>query len=173
MSVVACLPDDLEPAAGERLAAAADAALGAGREIMAVYGSDFAVTRKEDRSPLTAADTRAHAVIRDRLAGLGLPLLSEEGRARPYAERRRWDPLWVVDPLDGTKEFVSRNGEFSVNIALVQKGRPVLGVIYAPVADRLYLAAAGGGAWRIEDASRAAGRRNPGPTGKAPVRQPP
>lgn len=139
-----------------RLDAAVAAALDAGGEIRDVYGSDFAVVEKADRSPLTAADTRAHRAIGERLAVLGLPILSEEGRSRPYAQRRRWDELWIVDPLDGTKEFVSRNGEFTVNIALVADGRPVLGVVYAPVADCLYAAAAGFGAWRVEKASRAA-----------------
>ena len=130
------------------------AALAAGREILDVYAADFAVAEKDDRSPLTAADTRAHGVIRRILADSGLPLLSEEGRHTAYDQRRDWQRLWIVDPLDGTKEFVSRNGEFTVNIALVHRQRPVLGVIYVPVADRLYLAAAGTGAWCIETAAR-------------------
>jgi 3'(2'), 5'-bisphosphate nucleotidase len=139
------------------------AALAAGREILAVYASDFAVAVKADDSPLTAADTRAHGVIRDALAPIGLPLLSEEGRETAYAERRRWDRLWIVDPLDGTKEFVSRNGEFTVNIALVADQRPVMGVIYEPVADRLYLGLGAEGAWRIEAAGRVlAGGREAG-----------
>ncbi len=138
----------------KHLPAAISAALAAGREILTIYESDFAVSAKADRSPLTAADTRSHEVIRDALAETGLPLLSEEGRHTPYAQRRNWERLWIVDPLDGTKEFVSRNGEFTVNIALVCRQHPVLGVIYVPVADRLYLAAAGGGAWCVPDASR-------------------
>jgi 3'(2'), 5'-bisphosphate nucleotidase len=131
------------------------AALAAGREILAVYASDFTVATKADNSPLTAADTRAHRVIRDALAPTGLPLLSEEGREIAYAERRGWELLWIVDPLDGTKEFVSRNGEFTVNIALVAGQRPVMGVIYEPVADRLYVGIGAEGAWRIEAASHA------------------
>lgn len=140
--------------ARQHLPVAVAAALAAGREILAVYASDFAVTAKADDSPLTAADTRAHRVIRDALAPTGLPLLSEEGRQIPYAERRHWERLWIVDPLDGTKEFVSRNGEFTVNIALVEDQRPSTGVIFEPVADRLYVGIRGEGAWRIEAATR-------------------
>jgi len=136
------------------LPAAVAAALAAGREILAVYASDFAVAAKADDSPLTAADTRAHRVIRDALAPTGLPLLSEEGREIAYAERSGWARLWIVDPLDGTKEFVSRNGEFTVNIALVAGQEPVMGVIYEPVADRLYVGLRAEGAWRIEAASQ-------------------
>ncbi len=144
---------ETDPGIPAYAAMALEAALAAGREILAVYASDFAVRAKADRSPLTAADTRAHQTIVRVLASSGLPLLSEEGRHQPYDQRRRWHRLWIVDPLDGTKEFVSRNGEFTVNIALVENHRPILGIVYAPVADRLYLALHGQGAWRIRAAS--------------------
>ncbi len=117
---------------------ALEASLEAGREIMEVYRSDFSVETKDDSSPLTEADRRSHAVIKKRLSSTGIPLLSEEGRQIPYDIRREWERLWIVDPLDGTKEFVSRNGEFTVNIALVMCGRPVFGVVFVPVHGVIY-----------------------------------
>jgi 3'(2'), 5'-bisphosphate nucleotidase len=130
-----------------------DAVLDAGREILAVYDTEFTVTHKADDSPLTLADERSHAVLSASLKTTAIPILSEEGRQIPFEERCRWDRLWVVDPLDGTKEFVSRNGEFTVNVALVDQGRPILGVVFAPVPDLLFFAAAGVGAFRITDAA--------------------
>lgn len=107
--------------------------------IMGVYSrADFNVDMKSDDSPLTDADRKAHRIIVDALKTTPVPILSEEGRDIPYQERKGWDRLWIVDPLDGTKEFIKRNGEFTVNIALVQGGNPVFGVIYAPVLKRLY-----------------------------------
>lgn len=132
-----------------RLSLAIRAALLAGREILDVYGSEFAVEHKDDRSPLTLADQRAHAVIAKRLAASDLPVLSEEGREIDYEERRAWPEFWMVDPLDGTKEFVKRNGEFTVNIALIRGQSPVAGVIWVPVKHTLYFAAQGLGAYRI------------------------
>jgi 3'(2'), 5'-bisphosphate nucleotidase len=131
----------------------------AGRLILEVYGSEFAVAEKKDRTPITEADRRSHKLITDALAELALPpvlpqplpVLSEEGRDIPYEERRGWEKFWMVDPLDGTKEFVSRNGEFTVNIALIQAGRPVCGVVYAPVPDVLYFGAQGEGAFRLDN----------------------
>ena len=123
------------------LATARRAALEAGRAIMEIYddpAADWQVERKADNSPLTLADRRAHAVIAAALAATPYPLLSEEGAHAPYEERRGWDTLWVVDPLDGTKEFIKRNGEFTVNIALVRQGVPVLGVVFAPAKGLLY-----------------------------------
>lgn len=117
------------------------AAIEAGEAIMRVYDnpeSDWQVERKADNSPLTLADRQAHAVISDRLAATPFPLLSEEGAHASYEERAAWAGLWVVDPLDGTKEFIKRNGEFTVNIALVQGGVPVAGVIFVPVSRTLY-----------------------------------
>lgn len=128
------------------------AALQAGDAILEVYDSEFAVEHKEDRSPLTLADKRSHEIIATNLGPTNIPILSEEGREIPYDERRKWERSWVVDPLDGTKEFVKRNGEFTVNIALVENGRPILGTIYVPVTGLLYFALKGTGSYRIADA---------------------
>ncbi len=108
--------------------------------ILAVYNTDFAVEHKEDRSPLTAADMASHHSIVQGLAELtpDLPLLSEESATIPFEERRRWPRFWLVDPLDGTREFIKRNGEFTVNIALVEGHRPVLGVVHVPVSRVTY-----------------------------------
>jgi 3'(2'), 5'-bisphosphate nucleotidase len=130
----------------------------AGRAILEVYRSDFAVTQKDDHSPLTQADLAAHHCILDGLGRLdpAYPCLSEEAADIPYATRRAWARYWLIDPLDGTKEFVKRNGEFTVNIALIDQGAPILGVVHAPVLGVTYLAAQGVGAFRIRD-----GRREP------------
>jgi 3'(2'), 5'-bisphosphate nucleotidase len=137
----------------------------AGRAILEVYESDFAVTHKEDESPLTQADLAAHRLIVEALARLApeLPCLSEEGADIPYATRRAWTRYWLVDPLDGTREFVKRNGEFTVNIALVEGHRPVLGVIHAPVLGLTYGAARGIGAFRLDATRRVAIRTRPLP----------
>ena len=127
------------------------AAMLAGREIMDVYHTDFAVERKTDDSPLTLADKRAHDLIVKHLTPLGFPILSEEGKHIPYSERQTWDTLWIVDPLDGTKEFVKRNDEFTVNIALVRNQVPELGVIFVPVKNRLYFGCLDTGAYLLED----------------------
>ena len=111
---------------------------------------DFAIERKADNSPLTIADKRSHAHIMDELDATSIPVLSEEGRLTDYNIRKGWKTLWVVDPLDGTKEFIKRNGEFTVNIALVENGIPVLGVIYVPVSRTLYFSEDSIGAYRIE-----------------------
>ena len=125
-------------------------ALQAGRAIMEVYAApDSFVTTKADASPLTAADLASDRVISAGLAqlDLGWPILSEESAQIDYAERRDWARFWLIDPLDGTKEFIRRNGEFTVNIALIENGEPVLGVVYAPVLDVCYFAARGQGAF--------------------------
>ncbi|MCG5500138.1 3'(2'),5'-bisphosphate nucleotidase CysQ [Ectothiorhodospira lacustris] len=132
----------------------------AGDRIMEIYGEGFQVEHKSDRSPLTAADMAAHRHI---VAGLrdlspSLPILSEESDQIPFSERSRWQTYWLVDPLDGTREFIKRNGEFTVNIALIHDHEPVLGVVAAPALDRLYSAARGLGAHRHEPAA-AAGER--------------
>ena len=132
------------------LTAAIQAAVEAGKAVLDVYHSDFHVDYKEDQSPLTLADKQAHDIISTRLAGFDIPLLSEEGKAIPYATRREWKTLWIVDPLDGTKEFVKRNGEFTVNIALVTDGRPTLGVVFAPVREVLYFALQDLGAYKMD-----------------------
>ena len=127
----------------------------AGAAILKVYASDFDVTAKPDQSPLTEADMAAHRVIAAGLAQLApqLPLLSEEGAAIDWEQRRHWRRWWLVDPLDGTREFVKRNGEFTVNIALIEDGVPLLGIIYAPVFDYMVHAQRGAGAWLRESAS--------------------
>lgn len=121
------------------LTIAIKAALLAGKEILHVYNSeDFDVKIKSDNSPLTIADKRAHKIIEDNLLKTNIPVLSEEGKNIPFIERAEWEKYWLVDPLDGTKEFIKRNGEFTVNIALIQNGTPILGVIYVPVTKDLY-----------------------------------
>ena len=132
------------------------AAKKAGEAILEVYGSEFSIERKADSSPLTVADKRSHEIITERLKGLQnarFPLLSEEGRDIPYGERREWKYYWLIDPLDGTKEFIRRNGEFTVNIALMYKDRPVAGVILVPAGDILYFAAEGRGSFKVSDTS--------------------
>jgi len=127
------------------------AALAAGRAILDVYHSEFAVEYKADNSPLTQADRKSHELILDALSRFKIPVLSEEGREIPYPERKTWERLWIVDPLDGTKEFIKHNGEFTVNIALVEYVKPVLGVIYAPDKNVLYFAARGTGAYKMKN----------------------
>ncbi len=105
---------------------------------MRLYSGNIQVELKDDRSPVTAADKAAHAVIHQALVETGFPILSEEGKEIPYATRKSWSRYWLVDPLDGTKEYIARTGEFTVNIALMENDRPVAGVIYAPVIDVLY-----------------------------------
>jgi len=130
------------------------ASIAAGKAILKVYNSDdFEVELKSDNSPLTLADRKAHNVIVGFLEKTGIPILSEEGKGIPFEERKHWKKFWLVDPLDGTKEFVKRNGEFTVNIALVEEGEPVAGVIYVPVTDELFVGEKEEGAYRVEDAS--------------------
>ncbi len=129
------------------------ASIHAGKEILKVYETNFTVEYKSDASPLTLADKNANEVIMSFLRETGIPVLSEEGRDIPYEERKRWNKLWIVDPLDGTKEFVKRNDEFTVNIALIEKGEPVMGVVYAPVLDELYIGKNGFGSFKVEKAS--------------------
>jgi 3'(2'), 5'-bisphosphate nucleotidase len=131
--------------------AVVDIARRAGDEILAVYSQGaVASVEKADRSPLTEADLRAHRLIDAALRALtpDVPVLSEESRAVPFEERSRWPRYWLVDPLDGTKEFLSRNGEFTVNVALIEAHAPVLGVVHVPVRDTTYWGVPGAGAWR-------------------------
>lgn len=130
----------------------------AGDIIMAIYSQPFTVEYKGDESPLTAADKGAHEVIVQALAGLtpDIPVLSEESGPEVMGLRHGWFRYWLVDPLDGTKEFVSRNGEFTVNIALIEDGKPLWGLVYAPVLDRLWYGGKGMGAWRVADGKREA-----------------
>jgi 3'(2'), 5'-bisphosphate nucleotidase len=126
------------------------AAVLAGKEILDVYDTNFNVEYKEDKSPLTLADKKASAKIVHELQRFQIPVLSEEGEEISYNLRKTWKTLWIVDPLDGTKEFVKRNGEFTVNIALIENHIPTLGVIYSPVFKDLYFAAKGIGAYKID-----------------------
>ena len=123
----------------------------AGDAILEIYGQDFEVITKDDSSPLTQADLASHRVIRDELARLtpDRPLLSEESADIPFSTRSGWDDYWLIDPLDGTKEFVNRNGEFTVNIALIRDQEPVLGVVHVPVSGVTYTGLVGEGAERI------------------------
>ncbi|AHK80216.1 3'-5'-bisphosphate nucleotidase [Ectothiorhodospira haloalkaliphila] len=130
----------------------------AGAAIMAIYGQGFDVMEKADRTPLTEADMAAHRHI---VQGLGeltpeIPILSEESTQIPFGERSQWSSYWLVDPLDGTREFIKRNGEFTVNIALIHDHEPVLGVVFCPALDLLYSAARGLGAHRRRSAADAA-----------------
>ena len=122
----------------------------AGKAIMQVYKQDFEVEYKQDSSPLTLADKKANDIIEDGLNKLSvnLPILSEEGNNIPYKDRKHWEYFWLVDPLDGTKEFVKKNDEFTVNIALIHKDTPILGVVYAPALDVCYWAKQGEGAFK-------------------------
>jgi len=136
--------------------ACCDIARTAGDAIMRVYQSDFAITHKNDNSPLTQADLAAHRVIVDGLAVLApdIPVLSEESAHEvPWSLRRGWSRYFLVDPLDGTREFIKRNGEFTVNIALIEDHVPTLGVVYAPALDEMYSAWRGGQAWFHTNAS--------------------
>ena len=138
------------------------AAFAAGTAILDVYGQAISVELKDDRSPLTEADKRAHKAIIHELAPTGLPVLSEEGREIPLPERQAWERYWLVDPLDGTKEFIKRNGEFTVNIALMQcdglapgplgATTPIAAALYVPVKDTLFFSWSGGGSYRLDRA---------------------
>ena len=130
------------------------AATKAGEAILEVYHGEIDVSYKEDDSPLTLADKRAHSAIADHLSSdstRSIPILSEEGKHTPYEERKGGEYYWLVDPLDGTKEFVKRTDEFTVNIALIKKNRPVLGVVFLPAIGSLYFAAEGLGSYKLED----------------------
>lgn len=136
-------------AASDLLEEAVGIARDAGRRILDIYERGFSVAAKDDGSPLTEADNAANELIVARLQELtpGVPILSEESAAIPYETRARWTQFWLVDPLDGTREFVKRRGDFTVNIALVEGTRPALGVVYAPVSGAAYFAARGTGAF--------------------------
>ncbi len=115
-----------------------EAAIAAGKKILEIYEQDFTVETKADNSPLTMADRASHEIIKEHLKDTGFPVLSEEGKQMDFDERKAWNTFWLVDPLDGTKEFIKKNGEFTVNIALIKNGTPVLGVVYVPVTGVLY-----------------------------------
>jgi len=134
----------------ELLIKAINASIKGGYAIMDVYKSDFEVENKEDNSPLTLADKNSNEVIENVLVNTNIPILSEEGAKITYKKRKEWKYLWLVDPLDGTKEFVKRNGEFTVNIALIYDENPIMGVIYVPVKEELYFAMEGLGSYKIK-----------------------
>jgi len=126
------------------------AALEAGKAILKIYHSGtFDVEIKGDNSPLTKADTSSHNVIMSFLTKTNIPVLSEEGKGIPYEERKDWKQLWIVDPIDGTKEFIKRNGEFTVNIALIKDQKPLIGVIFVPVTGELYFSSKDMGAFKV------------------------
>ena len=130
----------------------------AGEAILEVYLGEIDVTYKEDDSPLTIADKRSHSAILTRLTSdpvSNIPIISEEGKQTPYEERSQWEKFWLVDPLDGTKEFVKRSDEFTVNIALIHRSRPVVGIVSLPAVGRVYFAAEGLGSYKLEDAELA------------------
>lgn len=131
------------------LKTAITAALEAGKVILDIYHSDdFEIELKSDDSPLTKADMASHNVIMSYLKATRIPVLSEEGKTIPYGARKDWKQLWIVDPIDGTKEFINRNGEFTVNIALIENQKPVLGVIFVPVSGDLYFSSKERGAFK-------------------------
>lgn len=140
------------------------AAVQAGVAILEIYETDFDVEIKDDHSPLTLADKKSHEIIKAALVKHHLPFISEEGRSIDYPTRSTWPTMWIVDPLDGTKEFVKRNGEFTVNIALAEGQKVVMGVIYSPVLDCLYFASEEIGAFKILDI-----RQNEAITTQSPV----
>jgi 3'(2'), 5'-bisphosphate nucleotidase len=123
----------------------------AGDAIMEIYERDFQVDYKDDKSPLTEADTRSNDIICAALEESypEIPILSEEGKSIPYATREAWEYFWLIDPIDGTKEFIKKNGEFTVNIALIHRGAPVLGVVYAPALGDMYKAKKDEGAFKV------------------------
>lgn len=146
-------PDDLP----KLLKATREIATHAGEAIIKVYNEGFEVTDKEDKSPLTTADLASHNSIVDGLKVLtpDIPILSEESKLLPFETRSSWETYWLIDPLDGTKEFIKRNGEFTVNIALVHQHKLVLGVVYAPVLELSYYASKGHGAFKSNNAGDA------------------
>lgn len=135
------------------LAAAVRASVLAGYEVNKVYAEPVTVEKKEDDSPLTLADKNSHQKISEKLSATSVPILSEEGEHMDYDTRKGWNYLWIIDPLDGTKEFIKRNGEFTINIALIRGQVPILGVIYVPVPDILYFGAENYGSFKISGAS--------------------
>ncbi len=130
------------------------ASIKAGNAILKIYKTDFSFEKKIDNSPLTIADKKSHIIIRDELLSTNLPILSEEGIEIPFDKRKNWKRFWMVDPLDGTKEFIKRNDEFTVNIALIENNYPIGGVIFLPVLDVLYFAFDGIGSFKLKNVSK-------------------
>ena len=125
----------------------------AGKEILSIYNqSDVGISYKDDNSPLTLADKASNDTIEKELKKItpSIPILSEEGQNIKFSDRKKWNIFWLIDPLDGTKEFIKKNGEFTVNIALISDGEPILGVVYAPVIDTIWHGDIKGGSYKIE-----------------------
>lgn len=156
----------------KKLAVAIHAAEEASAEILEVYNSgDFKTEVKGDNSPLTLADKKAHQAIVSILKSANLPILSEEGKSIPYEERKSWKYFWLIDPLDGTKEFIKRNGEFTVNIALIEDQTPILGVVAVPVTGEVYHACKGSGVYhKKQDFEVPLSRRTPANLAKKGLR---
>ncbi|HBH48869.1 MAG TPA: 3'(2'),5'-bisphosphate nucleotidase CysQ, partial [Bacteroidales bacterium] len=131
-----------------------EACLKAGEATLAYYGKPVHVDIKSDNSPLTKADLASNTVINKYLIETEIPILSEENTQAGYAERKHWQKLWVVDPLDGTKEFIKKRKEYTINIALIENGNPLLGVIYAPILDELFFGLAGIASYKLTNASK-------------------
>jgi len=125
-------------------------AIKAGKEVIEIYNKDFEVEYKDDKSPLTIADLKSNEIICQSLISLypDIPILSEENKTIEYKDRKNWEYYWSIDPIDGTKEFIKKNGEFTINIALIYKDTPILGVVYAPVLNDIYSAKKGNGAFK-------------------------
>jgi len=134
------------------LAVALRASLIAGDAVMRVYNTDFEVNLKSDQSPITEADRQSHGILLAEL-NKAIPLLSEEGSKIAYEERKDWETYWLIDPLDGTKEFVKRNGEFTINAAFIEQRCPVAGIVYVPAKGILYFGARGFGSYRVSGAA--------------------
>jgi len=147
------MTDNIKIDLNELTMLAIKASIDAGKEILNIYDTDYSIEHKEDNSPLTQADKASHEIIANILSSTEIPVLSEEGKSIPFNERKDWNYFWIVDPLDGTKEFIKRNGEFTVNIALAHLNKPITGVIYVPVLDILYFALPGHGAFKMKNAS--------------------
>lgn len=134
----------------QKLYLSINAAIKAGKEILNIYKKDFNIEYKADESPLTEADKASHNIIIDGLKPSGLPVLSEEGKTIEYDVRSEWGEFWLIDPLDGTKEFIKKNGEFTVNIALIKDFSPIMGVVYVPVTGVLYFASDAIGSFKAD-----------------------
>jgi 3'(2'), 5'-bisphosphate nucleotidase len=126
--------------------------LEAGKAVMKIYNDDtFWIESKEDNSPLTSADILANDIILSYLIPTGIPILSEESKKDSFSVRKNWSKCWIVDPIDGTKEFIKKNGQFTINVALAIDGKSMLGIVYAPAIDKLYIGEAGKTAFQIDD----------------------
>ena len=151
---------DISKKIDELLLIAVISSIEAGKEILKIYNNkNIGVELKKDLSPLTLADKKSHNKIIEFLTNTEIPVLSEEGKGIPYSERKKWNYFWLVDPLDGTKEFINRNDEFTVNIAFMKKNTPVMGVIYAPVLDTLYFGSPNSNSNKLINASKIINRK--------------